>query len=137
MPDPAPLDEHSTEHTPRQTSQASTLLKWGAAVFVVVGGGITIWILDKATRYPEAQARQFDNAAPLWIPAAVFVVIATLAGVYVLLRAARRITEGEDLYAQRHRRHRSDVSDADDDSQASSPDEDSASRNGAHTEKDA
>ena len=82
----------------------ATLLRTGAAVFVLIGGAITAWLADKALRYPEIQASQFDNTAPLWIPTILFVVVSTAAGAYVLVRAARRVDEGDDLFAERHRR---------------------------------
>lgn len=85
--------------------QPSTLLRTGAAVFVLIGSAITVWLADKALRYPEIQARQFDNTAPLWTPTILFVVACTAAGAYVLIRAARRVDEGDDLFGQRHRRH--------------------------------
>lgn len=86
----------------------ATLLRAGAAVFVLIGGSITVWLADKAFRYPEIQASQFGNTAPLWIPTILFVVVATAAGAYVLTRAARRVDEGDDLFADRHRRRPSD-----------------------------
>lgn len=82
----------------------STLLRAGAATFILIGGAITVWLVDKAIRYPDIQASQFDNTAPLWIPTILFVVVCTAAGAYVLFRAARRVDQGDDLFAQRHRR---------------------------------
>ena len=58
--------------------------------------------------HPEIQATQFGFAAPLWPAALVFVVVATIAGIGLLRVAARRVQNGEDLFAQRHRRHPSD-----------------------------
>jgi hypothetical protein len=84
--------------------QPSTLLRTGAAVFVLLGSAITVWLVDKAFRYPEIQARQFDNTAPLWTPTILFVVACTAAGTYVLIQAARRVDAGDDLFGQRHRR---------------------------------
>lgn len=82
----------------------STLLRTGAATFILIGGAITVWLLDKAIRYPDIQASQFDNTAPLWAPTILFVVACTAAGSYVLFRAAQRVDRGDDLFAQRHRR---------------------------------
>ena len=73
-------------------------------MFVVLGIAITAWLVDKAIRYPGIHASQFGYSAPLWIPASIFVVLCTAAGTYVLLRAARRVDEGDDLFAKRHRR---------------------------------
>lgn len=80
------------------------LLKAAALLFALVGGGMTAWGLDKWIRFPEARASQFGFQAPLWPAFTIFVVFAT--GVVILLfwRAARRVEEGEDLFAQRHRR---------------------------------
>lgn len=89
----------------------STLLRTGAAAFVLIGGAITVWLVDKALQHPEIQASQLGNTAPLWTPTILFVVVATAAGTYVLLRAARRVDAGNDLFAQRHRRRPPDETD--------------------------
>lgn len=93
--------QNESEGTPR----AIYLLRGGAAVFGLIGLSISIWLVDKAIDHPEIQASQFDFEAPLWIPALIFVVVATTAGIAVLLKAARRVESGEDLFAQRHRKH--------------------------------
>lgn len=95
---------------PTSTLNPATLLRGGAAAFFLIGAAITVWLVDKALRHPEIQASQFGHTAPLWIPAALFVVASTAAGVFVLLRAARRVDAGDDLFSQRHRR-RPDVPD--------------------------
>lgn len=82
----------------------ATLLRTGAAVFVLIGGAITVWLVDKAIQHPEIQASQFDYSAPLWVPAILFIVACTAAGTYLLVRAAQRVDRGEDLFAQRHRK---------------------------------
>jgi ATP/ADP translocase len=82
----------------------STLLRTGAVTFILIGGAITVWLLDKAIRYPDIQASQFENTAPLWTPTILFVVVCTAAGSYILFRAAQRVDQGDDLFAQRHRR---------------------------------
>lgn len=92
------MPELNTTFTP------ATLLRSGAAAFTLLGTAITVWLVDKALRHPEVQASQFGHTAPLWIPAALFIVFSTAAGVFVLLRAARRVEAGDDLFAQRHRR---------------------------------
>ena len=73
-------------------------------VFTLLGLSMMIWLGDKALEHPEIQASQFGNQAPLWIPALLFVLVSTVAGVYVLIHAARRVDAGEDLFAQRHRK---------------------------------
>lgn len=80
------------------------LLKGGAVVFALLGGGFVAWVLDKWWQMPEARASQFGFQAPLWPALAVFTVVATVAAVGLLWRAARRVEDGEDLFAQRHRR---------------------------------
>jgi hypothetical protein len=79
-------------------------LKAGAVSFGVIGAVITGWLVVQWIQHPEARATQFDASAPLWPSAAVFVVLATAAGVALLWTAARRVEAGEDLFAQRHRR---------------------------------
>lgn len=98
---------------------AARVLRGGALLFGLIGLSVAIWLADKALRHPEIQASQFGFTAPLWIPALVFVVLATGAGIFVLMRAARRVEQGEDLFAQRHRRRAS--------SQASPDEEESSS----------
>jgi hypothetical protein len=61
-------------------------------------------VLDKWWQVPEARASQFGFEAPLWPALAVFTMVATVAAVAILWRAARRVEAGEDLFAQRHRR---------------------------------
>ncbi|MFO8231562.1 MAG: ABC transporter permease [Longimonas sp.] len=84
------------------------LLRIGAFTFVLIGGGITAWLIDKAIRYPDIRAAQFGFEAPYWPALIAFVMLCTGIGAYMQLRAARRVEEGEDLYAQRHRRHPSE-----------------------------
>jgi hypothetical protein len=103
-----PASEPPSPVRPNPNLRTVLLLKGGAAVFGLLGLMITSWLLDKALRYPEIKASQFGNQAPLWIPAILFVVVSTVAGIYVLFRAARRVEAGEDLFGQRHRRHPDD-----------------------------
>ena len=84
------------------------LLKGAALVFAAIGGGMAAWGLDKWIRYPEARASQFGFEAPLWPAFTLFVLFATVLGVALLWTAAGRVEEGEDLFAQRHRRRGSD-----------------------------
>lgn len=96
----------STERTRR-----SRLLKAGLAFAALIGVVLSVWLLDKAIRFPEIQARQFGrfgDQVPLWIPFLLF-VIASFAGIcYVIWRAKQRVDSGEDLYQQRHRKRPGD-----------------------------
>jgi hypothetical protein len=87
---------------------AVRLLKGAALVFATLGAGTAAWGLDKWIRYPAARASQFGFEAPLWPAFTLFVVAATAVGVRLLWVAAGRVEDGEDLFAQRHRRRRSD-----------------------------
>jgi len=80
------------------------LLKGGALTFAVLGTAFVLWVLDKWRQMPEARASQFGFEAPLWPALAVFVAVSTTAAVGILWRAAQRVKDGEDLFAQRHRR---------------------------------
>lgn len=75
---------------------------------VTLGLLIVAWLVDKAVRYPEVQASQLGSVAPFWVPFAVFVACgaALIAGLF--WRAARRVEDGENLFAKRHRRRPSD-----------------------------
>ncbi len=94
----------------RSTTQAR-LLKTAAVVFAAIGGSMAAWGLDKWVRYPEARASQFGFDAPIWPAFTLFVVFATGVGVLLLWSAAGRVEDGEDLFAQRHRRHPSNTED--------------------------
>lgn len=85
---------------------AVRLLRGAALLFAVVGGGMAAWGLDKWIRYPEARASQFGFEAPLWPAFTVFVLLATIVVVGLFWTVAGRVANGEDLFAQRHRRHR-------------------------------
>jgi len=84
------------------------LLKVAALVFAAIGGSMAAWGLDKWINYPEARATQFGFEAPLWPAFTLFVVIAAIVVVWLLWTTAGRVEQGEDLFAQRHRRRRSD-----------------------------
>lgn len=101
----APTNEDSSGLTPAR------LLRGAALTFALLGGGMAAWGLDKWFRYPGARASQFGFEAPLWPAFTIFVVLATVVCVALLWKAAGRVDEGEDLFAQRHRRRRSDRND--------------------------
>jgi len=94
---------------PESDSRTHARLLKGAAVGVVTLGLLIVaWLVDKAVRYPEVQASQLGSVAPFWVPFAVFVACgaALIAGLF--WRAARRVEDGENLFAKRHRRRLSD-----------------------------
>jgi hypothetical protein len=93
------------------TNAAARVLKGGAVAFLVIGAGISVWIIQQWIDHPEVRASQFGFEAPLWPAVLAFVVLATGAGVRLLWIAANRARR-EDLYAQRHRRRPSDDVDA-------------------------
>lgn len=97
-------DEHSSDEQEAEAPAAARFLRAAAILTGVVGLGITAWLADKAVRYPEIRAAQFEARAPLWIPFLLFVLACTALMAYVFVRAARRTESGEDLFAQRHRR---------------------------------
>jgi hypothetical protein len=88
-------------------STPAHLLKAAAAVVALLGGGMAAWGLDKWIRYPEARASQFGFEAPLWPAFVGFAVLATVVMVWLFWTAARRVENGENLFAQRHRERRS------------------------------
>jgi hypothetical protein len=80
------------------------ILKGGAIVFVLLGGGMIAWSWDQWIKHPEVQASQFGNAAPFWPAVIVFILISMVAGVTLLWRAASRLEDGENLFEERHRK---------------------------------
>jgi len=91
----------------RSSSAPARLLKGAAIVVAVLGGGMAAWGLDKWIRYPEARASQFGFEAPLWPAFVGFAAFATVVMVALFWTVAGRIEDGENLYAQRHRKRRS------------------------------
>lgn len=85
------------------------LLRIAAAVVIVAALGVTVWLVDKAVLNPDVKAKQpswFDAGAleiPFWLPLIVTVVGGAACVVYVYVRAARRLREGEDLYGNSYR----------------------------------
>ncbi|PSQ82067.1 MAG: ABC transporter permease [Bacteroidetes bacterium QS_8_68_15] len=65
---------------------------------------VVVWLVDKAVRYPEVQASQLGSVAPFWVPFAVFVACGAALVAGLFWRAARRVENGENLFAERHRR---------------------------------
>lgn len=85
---------------------AARLLKGAALVFAGLGGAFLVWVGDKWINHPEVRASQFGFEAPLWPALGGFVLVAIVTVVGLFWTAARRVSEGEDLFAQRHRRRR-------------------------------
>lgn len=85
------------------------LLRLAAALVVLFGLGMTVWLVDKAVLNPDVRAKRpswfadgvFD--LPFWLPLIVTVVGGSVAVVYVYVRAARRLKSGEDLYGNSYR----------------------------------
>jgi len=97
-------DPSSDDPSPR----AARLLKGAALLFVVLGTAFLVWLGRQWVRYPDVRASQFGFEAPLWPALGGFVLLAGVAVVGLFWRAARRVEDGENLFAQRHRRRRSD-----------------------------
>lgn len=85
------------------------LFRLAAALVVLFGLGLTVWLVDKAVLNPDVRAKRpswfadgvFD--LPFWLPLIVTVVGGSVAVVYVYVRAARRLKSGEDLYGNSYR----------------------------------
>ena len=102
---------HNTESSTTERNRRSRLLNVGLAFAAVVGVTLSVWLLDKAIRFPEIQARQFGrfgDHVPLWIPFLLFVMVSFAGICYVIWRAKQRVDGGEDLYEQRHRKRPGD-----------------------------
>lgn len=97
----------------RSTASYARLLKGAALTFVLLGGTMALWGLDKWIRYPDAQASQFGFEAPLWPAFVGFTLLGTAVAVTLLWTTARRVEAGEDLFRKRPRRG-SDVENAPD-----------------------
>lgn len=83
---------------------AVRLLKAAALVFAIIGGSMAAWGVDKWIHQPQMRASQFGFEAPLWPAFTLFVLLATVVIVGLFWTAARRVADGENLFAQRHRR---------------------------------
>jgi len=99
------MRDSSTEDAP---PRAVRLLKGAAVLFSAMGVGFLVWLGRQWARYPEMKASQFGFEAPLWPALGGFVLLAVIAVVALFWRAAGRVEDGENLFAQRHRRRSSD-----------------------------
>lgn len=85
------------------------LLRIAIALVVVFGLGMTGWLIDKALLNPDVRAKRpswFEGGlfdVPFWAPLILTVVGGSAAVVYVYARAAKRLSEGEDLFANSYR----------------------------------
>ncbi|MEM1041175.1 MAG: hypothetical protein AAGI91_00955 [Bacteroidota bacterium] len=84
------------------------LLRIAAALVVVFGLGLTVWLVDKAVLNPDVRAKRpswvegvFDM--PFWLPLVATVVGGSAAVIYVYVKAARRLKSGEDIYGNSFR----------------------------------
>ncbi|MEM8556735.1 MAG: hypothetical protein AAGG50_02720 [Bacteroidota bacterium] len=93
-------------------AQHGLRLLFGAiAMLVVIGGGMLVWVLDKAARNPDVRMERpgwLDAAVgfdvSFWIPLGLTVGVGGFLVFVVYATAIRRLRNGEDLYAQRHGR---------------------------------
>ncbi|MEL6443926.1 MAG: hypothetical protein AAFY55_00315 [Bacteroidota bacterium] len=92
------------------------LLVGSVAMLVVIGGGMLVWVVDKAARNPDVRTERpgwLDEAVgfdvSFWIPLALTIGVGGVLVFFVYATAIKRLRAGEDLYAQRHgkgvRRH--------------------------------
>jgi H+/Cl- antiporter ClcA len=85
------------------------LLRIAAALVIVAALGMTVWLVDTAVLNPDVQAKRpswVETGAfeiPFWLPLIVTVVGGAACVVYVYVRAARRLREGQDLYGNSYR----------------------------------
>lgn len=89
---------------PSTNVPAVRLLKIAALVFAAIGGSMAAWGVDQWFHHPETRATQFGFEAPLWPAFTLFVLGATVVVVGLFWTAAERVADGENLFAQRHRR---------------------------------
>ena len=87
---------------------AAQMLKSAAILFSVLGAAFLVWLSAQWQKYPEMRASQFGFEAPLWPALGAFVLLGVVAVVSLFWTAARRVEEGEDLFARRHRRQASE-----------------------------
>lgn len=95
------------QNDPSSNTSAVRLLKIAALVFAGIGGSVSAWGVDKWINQPQARASQFGFEAPLWPAFTLFVLVATVVIVGLFWTAAERVADGENLFAQRHRRRSS------------------------------
>ncbi|MEM8599967.1 MAG: hypothetical protein AAGF99_08600 [Bacteroidota bacterium] len=79
------------------------------ALLLLVGGGMLMWVIDKAVRNPDVRTERpawLDAAVgfdvSFWIPLALTIGVGGLLVFFVYATAIRRLLAGEDLYAMRH-----------------------------------
>lgn len=94
---------------PDDTAGPVRLLRVAAALVVLFGVWLTAWLVDKAVLNPDVRAKRpgwfadgvFD--VPFWVPLIVTVVGGAAAVLYVYVRAARRLRDGEDIRGNSYR----------------------------------
>lgn len=84
------------------------MLKGGIAISLLLAIAMITWTVDKALSNPDVQTKRpswLDSATgfevSFWIPLFLTISIGVGLVTFVFLRAARRIGQGEDLYANR------------------------------------
>jgi hypothetical protein len=92
-------------------SQPLRLLRSAAVTVAVFGLAGTAWMLDKAFRNPDVQAKKpgwFDGTfeVAFWMPLILTFLVGCAAVIAVYLTAVRRLRAGEDLYANSFRDRR-------------------------------
>lgn len=77
-----------------------------AAAFLIIG---TFWMITTGIQNPDVRARKprwfegfFDM--PYWLPLTLTFSLGLLAVIFVYVRAARRLRNGEDIYEQSYRK---------------------------------
>ena len=93
---------------PTNSASILKLFRAAAAVVVAFALGMTVWLVDKAVLNPDVRAKRpswFEGAfdMPFWLPLIVTVVGGSAAVLYVYIRAARRLRDGEDIRANSFR----------------------------------
>lgn len=85
------------------------LLRASIALVVLFALGGTAWLLEKARLNPDVQAKRprwFTGAefeVPYWLPLILTFALGAACVALVYARAARRLRDGEDLFANSYR----------------------------------
>ena len=92
----------------RESAALLNLFRVSAAVVVVFALGLTAWLVDKAMLNPDVRAKRpswFEGVfdLPFWLPLILTVVGGSAAVLYVYIRAARRLRDGEDIRGESYR----------------------------------